>query len=125
MRRTAPLLALLFLVTGCYHAQIHTGEIASPTVIENQWAHSFIGGLVPPSPLDASGCTAGVARVETVHSVPNLLAHIVTFGIYSPMTMRAVCAAGQDDEQEEQALYFWMPEAAPTPVAPPYRAPRG
>lgn len=122
MRRIVPLLALAFLVGGCWHAQIHTGEIASPTVIENQWAHSFIGGLIAPSPLDASECTAGVARVETVHSVPNILAHIVTFGIYSPMTLRAVCAAGPAND-DSQAFLFWVPEPEPETLPPPYRTP--
>lgn len=87
--------ALLVLTAGCYHAVIETGRPASGQVLENKWAASWIGGLVPPSAVNtASQCPNGVSRVETQHSFLNQLASFVTFGIYSPMTITVACASG-------------------------------
>src|SRR5215207_9738342 len=80
-------------VSGCFHATINTGLAPSPTaVIEREWAHSWLGGLVPPSDLDVgNGCPNGVARVETELSFLNQLAAGLTAGIYTPMTIRVTC----------------------------------
>ncbi len=90
------LLALFALVaaTGCYHATIETGRPLSPQTVEKPWAHGFIGGLVPPTTVEtASKCPNGVARVETKHSFPNMLASFLTGGIYTPISIKATCAA--------------------------------
>lgn len=88
-------LGLVLSLAGCYHATIETGRPAGSQVVENQWAHSFIAGLIPPSVVNvASQCPAGVARVETQHSILNMLAQFVTFNLYSPMTITVTCAAG-------------------------------
>jgi len=101
-KRVLPLF-LVVLIGGCYHAQISTGSPASPQVIDQPWAHSFLAGLVPPNPIDASlGCANGVSRVETRLSFVNMVANVVTFSIYSPMHLRVVCAASQDQTR-------WMP----------------
>jgi hypothetical protein len=93
MRRIL-LLSAVVLSSGCYHATVETGRAPSGQVVENQWAHGFIAGLVPPSTVStAAECPQGVARVSTQLSVLNMLANILTFGIYSPMTIRAECAA--------------------------------
>jgi hypothetical protein len=96
MRRAA-LLAIVgsfVLSAGCYRATIETGQPASTTIVENEWASSWIGGLVPPAVVNvASQCPNGVSRVQTQHSFLNLLAHVVTFGIYSPMTITVTCAS--------------------------------
>jgi hypothetical protein len=95
--RTVALASSLLLavaVTGCYRATVDTGRTPSGQVIQNQWAHSFIGGLVPPSTVETAGrCPTGVARVETQLSFLNLIANAVTFGLYSPMTITVQCAA--------------------------------
>lgn len=95
MKKYALLLAAIaFLFTGCYHAQITTGLQSSNEVYQKAWAASFIGGLVPPSIINAEQhCTNGVARVETRHSFLNMLAQFVTFSLYSPMEITVVCAA--------------------------------
>ncbi|HEY0022487.1 MAG TPA: Bor family protein [Longimicrobium sp.] len=86
-------LALSVAAAGCYHASIDTGLTPNGVVVENEWAHSFIGGLVPPSTVEtAAQCPNGVARVETQHSFLNLLANFLTGGIYSPMTITVQCA---------------------------------
>lgn len=97
MRRVANLVTLgaLVLSAGCYHATITTGRPAGSTVVENQWASSWIGGLIPPSTVNvASQCPNGVAQVETQHSFLNMLAQFVTLGIYSPITITVTCASG-------------------------------
>lgn len=91
-RLALPLAAAAFL-GGCYHAVIDTGREPNGTVIAKPWAHSFIGGLVPPSVVEtAQKCPAGVARVETQQSFMNLLAQGLTGGLYSPMTITVSCA---------------------------------
>lgn len=90
MRKLVPL--LFVLLTGCYKATVNTG-LAPNAVVHTRWAHSWIGGLVPPAAFDAvSLCPNGVSRVETELSPANQLVNVATFGIYTPMTMRAVCA---------------------------------
>ena len=94
--RTAALLALAVTASGCYHAVVDTGRAPSTTTIEKPWAHSFLAGLVPPDVVEtASRCPDGVARVETKHSFLNSVANILTWGIYSPMSIEVTCAAGE------------------------------
>lgn len=88
-------LALVVGLGGCYHVIVETGRQPSAQTIEIPWATSFVSGLVPiPTVEAASKCPNGVARVETYHSFLNMLATIVTSGIYSPMTVEVTCAAG-------------------------------
>jgi hypothetical protein len=97
MRRVASLATIgaLVLSAGCYHATIETGRPASTTIVQNQWASSWIAGLVPPATVNvASQCPNGVSKVETEHSFLNMLAQFVTFSIYSPMTITVTCASG-------------------------------
>lgn len=94
----AILLVLGFILTGCYHTQITTGQAASSQVIEKPWASSFIGGLVPPEIINvASECPSGVAKVETKLSFLNMVASAFTFGIYSPMHITVTCAASSSE----------------------------
>ncbi|MGH7127423.1 MAG: Bor/Iss family lipoprotein, partial [Planctomycetaceae bacterium] len=56
-------------------------------------------GLVPPETVTtAEQCPDGVARVETMHSFLNSLASALTWGIYTPITIRATCAGGDDND---------------------------
>ena len=96
MRRLSSLVGVgaLVLSAGCYRAVVETGQPASTTIIQNEWASSFIYGLVPPAVVNtASQCPNGVSKVETQHSFLNQLAYIVTFGIYSPITITVTCAS--------------------------------
>lgn len=86
---------LFFALSGCYHAKIMTGKEPGNKVIEKPWAKGFVYGLVPPDELDVSeDCPNGVAMVETQHSVVNMLAQWITFGLFSPMHITVTCAAG-------------------------------
>jgi hypothetical protein len=96
MRRPCLAIASLLLSGACYHATVETGMAPNGQVIEKEWAHSFIAGLVPPDVVSsAQKCPNGVAKVETEQSFLNLLAGAVTFGIYSPMHLRVTCGTGR------------------------------
>lgn len=82
-------------LAGCYHAVVTTGNRPDAgNVVDRPWAHSFIGGLVPPSVTDVQQkCgETGVARVETKLSFVNMVANAVTLGIYTPMHITVTCA---------------------------------
>ena len=96
MRRIASLATVgaLVLSAGCYKAVIETGRPASTTIVQNEWASSWIAGLIPPAVVNvASQCPNGVSKVQTEHSFLNMLAQFVTFSIYSPMTITVTCAS--------------------------------
>jgi hypothetical protein len=96
--RIVVLLALIaFLspaITGCYHATVETGLTPSTEVIEESFASCWIYGLVPPSTIATQmKCKHGVAKVETQHSFVNGLVAGITFGIYTPISIKVTCAA--------------------------------
>lgn len=94
VRSLACLVGISFGSVGCYHAVIDTGLAPSTQVIDKQWAHGFLYGLVPPGTIEtASKCPHGVAKVETQQSFLNQVADILTFGIYTPMQITVTCAA--------------------------------
>jgi hypothetical protein len=90
---TVAILSILALA-GCYRATVETGRAPSGQTIQQDWAHGFIFGLVPPSTVStAAECPNGVALVRTELSFLNQLATALTFGLYTPMTIRVECAA--------------------------------
>jgi hypothetical protein len=92
--RMLVLVAAMVGVPGCYRATVDTGLTPSAMEVEREWAHAWLAGLVPPNAMEvAGGCPNGVARVETELSFLNQVAAAITFGIYTPMTLRAICAA--------------------------------
>lgn len=87
--------ALLFVLSGCYHATIDTGLTPGTEVIHQKFASSWVYGLVPPKTvMAAEKCQHGVALVETQYSFLNWLVGAVTFGIYTPMEIKVTCASG-------------------------------
>lgn len=95
MTRKLMLAAMVVLASGCYHATIDTGLTPSPQTIEKPWAHGFLWGLVPPATTETlQKCPNGVAKVETQVSFLNQVAStFLTWGIYSPMSIKVTCAA--------------------------------
>lgn len=95
---------LVFTLSSCYHATVTTGIEPGSQQYQQAWATSFVYGLVPPDVVDAMAeCgSAGVAQVETRHSFLNLLAQMLTFGIFSPMEITVSCGQGGEDLQEVQ-----------------------
>ncbi len=94
-KRTGGVLILgAVLLSGCYHATVDTGRTPSGQVVEEQWAHGFVYGLVPPSTVEvAQQCPNGIAKVETQLSFLNQLVSALTIGIYTPMEISVQCAA--------------------------------
>lgn len=82
-------------LTGCYHTRIETGLAPGTQVIDQEWAPSFVYGLVPPPTVEAGEeCPNGVAIVETEISFLNGLVSALTFSIFTPMHIKVTCAAG-------------------------------
>lgn len=80
-------------LSGCYHAVVHAGPTPAARVVEHAWAKGFLWGLLPPDQVDgAAECGGAVSRVETELSFLNSVVAGITFGIYTPMTIRVVCA---------------------------------
>lgn len=80
--------------TACYHAVVDTGRPAGTTVVRKPWVPTFALGFVAAPEIDVrSQCPAGVARIETRHTLLNVLAGVGTFGIYTPQTVSITCAA--------------------------------
>ena len=101
--RGAFLAAVVFVGVGCYHATIETGAAPSNQVVEEEWAASWIGGLIRPETMEtASQCPNGVARVETLHSFLNGLVAVLTGYIFTPMTIRVTCASGNAGDTEDE-----------------------
>jgi hypothetical protein len=99
--------------TACYKATVNTGLAPSGQTVENQWAHSFIAGLIPPSTVEtASRCPNGVAQVETQHSFLNMLVTSLTWGLYSPMTITVQCAAPRMGNNGNEGPSMTIPASA-------------
>jgi Bor protein len=95
LRSTLSLAGAALLLAGCYHATIETGLAPSPQTVEQPWASAWLDGLVSPKLVEtAAKCPNGVSKVETQLSFVNLLVGFITLGIYTPMTIKATCAAG-------------------------------
>ena len=87
---------LAFLAaSGCFRQVVQTGRTPGSTVVHKPWTPTFLWGLVPPAPIDVSAqCRSGIATVETQESVPNLIATVLTLGIYVPRDVKVTCATG-------------------------------
>ena len=98
--KSAAVLVVIAVVSGCFNARVETGLVPSQEVIEEKWAPSWIIGAVSPPTVEvASACPNGVAQVHTYHSFLNMLVAVLTSGIYTPITIKVTCAqAGGSDE---------------------------
>lgn len=104
MKRVSSVVAVALVVAlaGCYHAIIDTGRTPSGQTIDQPWAMSFVGGLIPPPVVETmSQCPNGVARVETQHSVLNVIVGGITSGIVTPMHITVHCASGGMDDDAD------------------------
>jgi hypothetical protein len=105
MKAPSSLLAVVVVLAGCYRANIETGLPPGTQTIEQNWASSWVFGLVPPAVVEtASRCPNGVARVETQLSFLNQVVSFLTIGIYTPMTITVTCAGpdSMDDGDADQ-----------------------
>jgi hypothetical protein len=101
--RSSTVLAAAVALSGCYHATIETGLPLGTQTLEDQWADSWVYGLVPPETVEtAARCPNGVARVETRRSFTNWLVGFLTVGIYTPMEIMVTCAGPDAPDQAAQ-----------------------
>lgn len=102
MSRLIVTIVAVSLFTGCasHHAVVKTGIEPGPRQVEDKWADSWVGGIVPPDSVDADpGCgDDGVAVVETRISFLNGLVSALTFGIYSPMEIVVTCGTAEETD---------------------------
>ncbi len=99
--RLGTLLPAVVVLAGCYHTTIETGLPPGTQTLEKPWASSWVYGLVPPKTVEtASRCPNGVAKVETQISFLNGLVALITFAIYTPMSIQVTCA-GPDTPMDE------------------------
>ena len=92
--RMAAVLAGIVLLAGCYHATIQTepGQQTMDPPTHTIWANSWIAGLIPPPDVNGAAlCDGTPALVETQHTVLNSLVAILTFSIYTPITIEITC----------------------------------
>ena len=84
---------VLAQTSGCYYAVIDTGRPQSVRTVEETWAPSYVGGMVPPRLEQfVERCPHGAARVEVFRSPRNMLVTALTLGIYAPSTVQVTCA---------------------------------
>jgi len=115
MRAFILAVTVLLAVSGCYTATIDTGRKPSTVVMQKNWAHGWIYGLVPPSTVEtASKCTDGVAKVMTQLSFANQLVGILTVGIYTPMTIKVTCAEKSEMSKIDSKTDFLINKDAST-----------
>lgn len=113
-RKQMSLIVAATLLAGCYHAIIDTGRPTSTEVIDRPWSNSFIYGLVPPPVLETMAkCPNGVSRVETQHSFLNEVVSAVTFGIYTPISIRVTCASSRSSMNSSENVLDVAPDATP------------
>ncbi|WP_179862084.1 Bor family protein [Longibacter salinarum] len=93
------------LTSGCYHQQVVTGKEEGSNVIENEWANSFVFGIVPPPVVETmEECPDGVARVETKLTFLNGVVSALTMSIYTPMYVKVTCASGTMSSMNAPAI---------------------
>jgi hypothetical protein len=91
--RSYATLVVALATTACVRITVTSNATPAATVVEKPQQHSFVAGLVPPTEVNVrEECPNGVASVETVHSPANMLATLVTFGIWSPLSVKVTCA---------------------------------
>ncbi len=120
MNRLSAALVAVSLSSGCasYHTVVKTGVEPGPRQVEDKWADSWVGGLVPPDSVDAEpGCgDGGVAVVETKISFLNALVSTLTLGIYSPMEIIVTCGSAEETGETQPD----HDEASPSPSSNPH-----
>jgi hypothetical protein len=101
--------------SGCYQAQVTTGNEAGGETITMRKT-GFINGLVMQGmPVDAaSQCNGGVASVTTKLTFVDQILAGLTGGLYTPMTVQITCASGgMSGLMPAPDVDFTLPKDAP------------
>ena len=93
--RTLIVAGLLLACAGCYRHTytLGAGAPAGPLVYD-RWQHHWLWGLINPDRQLAlkAVCASGDATIDTEMSFLNGLVNALTWGIYSPTTVKIRCA---------------------------------
>lgn len=115
----AVVLAAAALGTGCYRNTYTTGlPQGGGTYVQK--APFFLWGLVGQKDVDMRRvCPNGVAWFQNRATFVDGLLNLVTFGIYSPLTIEVRCSSGQAyllEPDEERGITWVTPLDAPATV---------
>ncbi len=84
--------ALALALAGCHVVRYDTGARASPRRVE-QTVHFFFWGLVGGARVDLdAACPDGAARWRSEATFGEVVADLVTLGVWSPRTVVVECA---------------------------------
>ena len=114
--------AAVALTSACYRLTVVTGAPAAATpAVDVQWAHGFVYGLVPVTPINvATQCPQGIAAFRTEQTFVNGLAQGLTWNLYNPQHITITCATGPVRSsavgRPSAAVALTPPPAAPAPA---------
>lgn len=87
------LVAAASLSTGCYRGSLATGLRPSRDVREVTWTRPFsVSDASLPELKEASGCSAGVARVETTRTMFSQIGNLLDGGANPGVRLTITCA---------------------------------
>jgi len=122
MRARLGVLAVLGLLfaTGCYRIKYTRNTPPTPAPMYDEWHHDFIFGLVEATePVNVSqACPNNISVVEHEMTFVNGLVRVLTLNIWTPLTVKATCAAtkaGGDAPQTPVAPSVAQSEASAKP----------
>ncbi|MCY4472074.1 MAG: Bor family protein [Kistimonas sp.] len=96
MKKLVSLTFLVAILSGCASQSLTLRPRASGDFPDQEVSQDFfISGLLQKKHLDAAavcGTADKVARVETVETPTNVVLSMLTFGLYTPRTVRVYCA---------------------------------
>lgn len=95
MKSSLCALALLFGLSGCYTTKYVYSNERAGNETEHVWQHGLFYGLVSLGDTDLSRVcgSAGVYKIKAQIGGIGLLGHWLTFGMWTPMHVKVICAA--------------------------------
>ncbi len=96
----------LLLCTGCFKHSIRDERKPPGTPTSDEWKPYVVAGLAPLGKSTVTtNCTGGIALFESRTSFANGLVALLTFNVFTPITVAYACAEGD--------------QPAPPPAEPP------
>lgn len=89
------LLCLGLLSQGCAHYRVVVPEPTPATDYENATLHAFLWGAWGETQSTENCVENAIDEVRAIQTLPNLLATVVTLGIWMPMDIEWRCAKRQ------------------------------
>lgn len=98
LAHAAAVLWLAGAASGCaYNYTFKTGKAPAPDGKVTEWRHPMLWGWIDAAPFDLEkACPDGVAEFGSYVSILNWPCAVLTLGIYSPRTVYAIPAVGEE-----------------------------